>query len=79
MNELGQILDQQLEQLEEERRLFEEAIGEIQRRYEVLDDVSSWGLAEEEFAEQPVVEWEFAEPDDDLESEQARLALSAAA
>ena len=48
MNELGQILDQQLEQLEGERRLGEEAIEEIHRRYGVLDDVSSWGLESEQ-------------------------------
>ena len=48
MNELGQILDQQLEQLEGERRLSEEAIEEIHRRYGVLDDVSSWGLESEQ-------------------------------
>ena len=78
MNELGQILDQQLEQLEGERRLFEEAIEEIHRRYGVLDDVTSWGI-EEELAEQPVLEWEFAESDDYLESEKESLELSAAA
>ena len=48
MNELGQILDQQLEQLEGERRLSEEGIEEIHRRYGVLDDVSSWGLESEQ-------------------------------
>ena len=48
MNELGQILDQQLEQLEGERRLGEEAIEEIHRRCGVLDDVSSWGLESEQ-------------------------------
>ena len=79
MNELGQILDQQLEQLEGERRLIEQAIEEIHRRYGVLDDVTSWGLEEEEFAEHPVLEWEFAESDDHLESEQESLELSAAA
>jgi len=78
MNELGQILDQQLEQLEGERRLFEEAIEEIHRRYGVLDDVTSWGI-EEELAEHPVLEWEFAESDDYLESEKESLELSAAA
>ena len=48
MNELGHILDQQLEQLEGERRLGEEAIEEIHRRYGVLDDVSSWSLESEQ-------------------------------
>ena len=47
MNELRPILNQQLSQLESESQLIDEAIQEIRRRFNVLDDVESWGLLPE--------------------------------
>ena len=63
MNELNLILDQQLGRLEEERQLIAEAIEEINRRYGVLEDVTSWSLAQGEFEEEVVSEFPVSEFD----------------
>ena len=55
MNDLRSTLHRQLGELESEKELIEEAIQEINRRFSILDDVESWGLApqSEEFSPVP--------------------------
>jgi len=47
MKELRLVLNNRLSQLESESELIDEAIQEIRRRFDVLDDVESWGLLPE--------------------------------
>ena len=47
MKELRLILNKRLSQLESESELIDEAIQEIHRRFNLLDDVESWGLLPE--------------------------------
>lgn len=44
MNDIRLVLQKQLSQLESESELIDGAIQEIRRRFNVLEDVESWGL-----------------------------------
>jgi hypothetical protein len=44
MKELRIVLNERLIQLESESELIDEAIQEIHRRFNLLNDVESWGL-----------------------------------
>ncbi len=70
MRELVAILDQQLSQLEAEKRFIEDGIQEISRRLAVLDEVEGWNLLTEpddaadytvtdqmEFDSEETIEW----------------------
>ncbi len=47
MKELRLALNKRLSQLESESKLIDGAIQEIHRRFNLLDDVESWGLISE--------------------------------
>ena len=54
------MLDQQLQKLEVEQELIDQAITEIRRRQGVLEEISGWNLVEEEAepAQAPAQEFE---------------------
>ena len=48
MKDFRQMLDQQLQKLEAEQELIDQAITEIRRRQGVLEEIAGWNLVEEE-------------------------------
>ncbi len=48
MKDFQQMLDQQLQKLEAEQELIDQAITEIRRRQGVLEEIAGWNLVEEE-------------------------------
>ena len=69
MNELRQVLNKQLSQLESESELIDEAIQEIHRRFNLLDDVESWGLLPEADEASPAFESSISEVIEEQELE----------
>ena len=48
MKDFQQMLDQQLQKLEAEQELIDQAITEIRRRQGVLEEIAGWNLVDEE-------------------------------
>ena len=48
MKDFQQMLDQQLQKLEAEQELIDQAITEIRRRQGVLQEIAGWNLVDEE-------------------------------
>ena len=60
MKDFRQMLDQQLQKLEAEQELIDQAITEIRRRQGVLEEIAGWNLVEGEAepAQAPVQEFD---------------------
>ena len=63
MNELRLVLNKRLSQLESESGLIDQAVQEIHRRFNVLDDVESWGLLPKSDGVSPTFESSLPESD----------------
>ncbi len=65
MKHFRQLLDQQLQKLEAEQQLIDQAITEIRRRQGVLEEIAGWNLVEEEAeqAQAPELENHSGEPE----------------
>ncbi len=48
MKDFRQLLDQQLQKLEAEQELIDQAITEIRRRQGVLEEIAGWNLVDED-------------------------------
>ena len=65
MKDFRQLLDQQLQKLEAEQELIDQAITEIRRRQGVLEEIAGWNLVDEdpEKAQAPELENHSGEPE----------------
>ena len=73
MQDFRQMLDQQLQKLEAEQELIDQAITEIRRRQGVLEEIASWNLVDEEA--EPV-QAQAPEPESDNHSGEPEWAMS---
>jgi hypothetical protein len=56
MQDYRKMLDQQLQKLEAEQELIDQAIKEIRRRQGVLEEITGWNLVDEEAEQAPAQE-----------------------